>query len=283
MIKFEVGKVYKRLDSKDNTFKVISRTPKGVVICFDFLGTGKDFSDTEYLCKIEIYGDVEVLEGWSTVNNNLMGRADEEFNVEAEKDEEPEANIEEVKEEDKEEEVQEDSDDWIIEDEYEAICLETKQRFGVKLADIDENSSYALMFISKIYSLVLSDWFEDYKDVAIANNCGKNRDKTVVVFKHGIESVLGYEEIKEERKPVCFEVGKEYKACSRDSDIWELKAVFDANDGKISIFYNKRTNVFLRPVIKTLNSVEYTTYGNVPDELDFIADEKYAHEIKALL
>lgn len=106
--------------------------------------------------------------------------------------------------------------------------------------------------------------------------------KNIVVFKHGIKSILDWEEVKEERKPVCFKVGKEYKACSRDSDIWELKAVFDGNNRKIGVFYNKNMDANITPTIKTLNSVEYTTYGNMP-MLDFIADEKYAHEIKALL
>ena len=277
MIKFEVGKVYRRLDEEKTVVFVVSRG---------------DFTINLRFIKLEDNYIVPPILGWSlsekdgveqVAGSRLILSADKLYCGETEEDEEPEANIEEVKEEDKEEKIKEDSDDWIVEDEYEAICLETKQRFKVKLIDIDKDTNYALMFASNIPSLILTDWFEDYKEVAIATACGTKCDKTIVIFKHGVEPILSYEEIKEERKPVCFEVGKEYKACSRDSDIWELKAAFDANDGKIGIFYNKRTNIFLRPVIKTLNSVEYTTYGNVPDELDFIADEQYRDEIQALL
>ena len=117
--------------------------------------------------------------------------------------------------------------------------------------------------------------------IYFANDCGEECDKTVVIFKHGIKSILDWEEAKEERKPICFEVGKEYRAYN--GEMWECKAVFYTNEGKIVIFYNKNTNVILRPTIKTLNSVEYTIYGCLEHELDFIADEQYRDEIKALL
>ena len=283
MIKFEVGKSYKRLDYEQNVGEVVVSRSDDAIRTLMLWGYPDFETKHNSVWRISVIDDIEKI----TAGGTTLLSADKPYSNETEKDEKLEAfekGMEELdKEEEKEEKVQKDSNDWIIEDEYEAICLETKQRFKVKLIDIDKDTNYALMFASNIPSLILTDWFEDYKEVAIANACGTKCDKTIVIFKHGVEPILSYEEIKEERKPVCFEVGQEYKACSRDSDIWELKAVFDANDGKIGIFYNKRTNVFLRPVIKTLNSVEYTTYGNVPDELDFIADEQYRDEIKAFL
>ena len=87
--------------------------------------------------------------------------------------------------------------------------------------------------------------------------------------------------VKEGRKPVCFEVGKEY--LTSNGEIWECKAVFDANNRRVGVFYNKDTDVNLIPTIKTHNSVEYTLCGNLFNELNFIADEQYRDEIKALL
>ena len=286
MIKFEVGKVYRRLDKcfYGDLIKIMAIIEDTAVYKMDLTRTG-DFKGSVFTAPIKVhdgYKNVEVMfTGIS--GQELMARADEEIHIETEKDEEPEANIEEVKEEDKKEKIKEDSDDWIVGKEYEAVCLDTNQKAKVKLISYDKDSCFPLTFNSTSAELEFSDMFEEYNDIAFSNDCGEELDKTVVIFKHGIKSILDWEEVKEDRKPVCFEVGKKYKACSRDSDIWELKAVFDANDGKIGIFYNKRTNVFLRPVIKTLNSVEYTTYGNVPDELDFIADEQYRNEVKALL
>ena len=235
MIKFEVGKFYRRLDEEKTVVFVVSRG---------------DFTINLRFIKLEDNYIVPPILGWSlsekdgveqVAGSRLILSADKLYCGETEEDEEPEANIEEVKEEDKEEEVQEDSDDWIIEDEYEGVCLETQQKFKLKLTNTNKNTYRPLEFTSNDHNLLFADSLEDCKEVAVGISCGINCDKTIVVFKHGIKSILDWEEVKKDRELVCFEVGQEYKACSRDSDIWELKAVFDANGGKIGIFYNKRT------------------------------------------
>ena len=279
MIKFEVGKVYRRLDCGQNTAELVASRSDALIRTIVLYGYTDFETKHRNVWHISVIDDIEKI----TAGDITILSADMPFCSETEEDE-IKANIEEVKEEDKKEEkeeLQKDSDDWIIEDEYEAICLETKQRFKVKLIDIDRDTNYALEFASNIPSLVLSDWFEDYKDVAIANACGIKCDKTVVIFKHGVEPILSYEEIKEKRKPVCFEVGKEYKEVN--GEIWKCKAIFDTNKDKVIVFYSKDKDLLIDQIIKTLNSVEYSSFRSSPRILEFIADEQYRDEIKALL
>lgn len=289
MIKFEVGKVYRRLDKcfYGDLIKIMDIIEDTAIYKMDLTRTG-DFKGGVFTAPIKVhdgYKNVEVMfTGIS--GQELMARADEEIHIETEKDEEPEANIEEVKEEDKEEEkkeeLQKDSDDWIVEDEYEAICLETKQRFKVKLIDIDEDTNYALMFASNIHSLLSTDWFEDYKDVAISNTCGKECDKTVVVFKRGIESFLDWKEIKEEpREPVHFRVGNTYKGFNDEMFVCQTTFI-TTNSEKVGVFYNSKKDAILAQKIYSKNNVEYT-YFMKTDQLDFIADEKYRDEIQGLV
>ena len=263
MVKFQVGKIYKASNYFERNVlqKVIARSDR-FLITKTIQGSGVIEWDKECAHLITVVNGVEVC--MNAFYQQVLS-ADKKAEIQ--------------EDENKEEIV---SDDWIIGKEYEAICLDTKQRFKVKLAEIHEDDLYPLTFKSNIPSLVFADDFDNYGDIIYASDCGNAGKNTVIVFKHGIKSILDWEEVKEERKPVCFEVGKEYKACSRDSDIWELKAVFDGNNRKIGVFYNKKMDANITPTIKTLNSVEYTTYGNMP-MLDFIADEKYAHKIKALL
>ena len=260
MVKFEVGKVYETSNLLEPRVlhKVIARS-KYFLITKTIKGCGVSEWENESSHVISVVNGVEVC-------MNPFHQQKLSASIEAN-----------IQEDEKKEEVE--SDDWVIGKEYEAICIETKQKFKVKLTRRNKGYNYPLTFDSVVSSFNYSNMFEDYKDIAFA--CGG--DETVVVFKHGIKSILDWEEAKEERELVCFEAGKEYKACSKDSDTWGLKAIIDVNDGKVGIFYNKRTDIILRPTIKTLNSVEYTTYGNLEHTLDFIADEQYRDEIQALL
>ena len=186
---------------------------------------------------------------------------------------------------DKEAEIQEDenkeeivSDDWIVGKEYEGICLKTKQRFKAVFVedDGDDRDGYPLRFKLPFKDRE-SDTFNDYDNAA--ESCFDSDE--IIIFKHGIKSILDWEEVKEERNPVCFEVGKEY--FTSNGEMWECKAVFDANNRRVGVFYNKDTDVNIIPTIKTHNSVEYTLCGNLFNELNFIADEQYRDEIKAIL
>ena len=256
MVKFEVGKVYETSNLLEQRVlqKVIARS-KHFLITKTIKGCGVSEWENELSHVISVVNGVEVC--MNPFRQQELS-ADREANIQEKKKEEVE------------------SDDFIVGKEYEAINLATKCRFKVKLYKKDPKYLFPLMFrdVAGNEGQMKSDG-----DIAYYGLNWKN----IVVFKHGIKSILDWEEAKEERELVCFEAGKEYKACSKDSDTWELKAIIDVNDGKVGIFYNKRTDIILRPTIKTLNSVEYTTYGNLEHTLDFIADEQYRDEIHALI
>lgn len=236
MIKFEIGKVYKRLDLTVTVFKVYARTDKNLIIRMDYSGNGQDFEEAEHMYKIIMLDDIEVLKNFCINDEQLIARADEEFYPERKEDEkEPEANIEEVKQEDKEEDIE--SDDWIVGKEYEAICIKTKQRFKVKLTHRNEGYNYPLTFDSVISSLNYSDIFEDYKDIAFAYN---GEDEAVVVFKHGIKSILDWEEAKEKpREPVHFRVGNTYKGFNDEMFVCQTTFI-TTNSEKVGVFYNSK-------------------------------------------
>ena len=99
MIKFEVGKVYRRLDEEKTVVFVVSRG---------------DFTINLRFIKLEDNYIVPPILGWSLSEKDgveqvagscLILSADKPYCGETEGEEEPEANIEEVKEEDKEEET----------------------------------------------------------------------------------------------------------------------------------------------------------------------------------
>ena len=271
MVKFEVGKIYKATNVLGVKVyrKVIARTERFLITYTRNNDGGIPVWDGEGCHLISVVNGVEVC-------------MDAFYNQKLSADKE--ASIEELEEEMKKYEKPEenkDSDDWIVGKEYEAICLDTKQRFKVKLAEIHEDDLYPLTFKSNIPGLVSEDDFDNYGDVIYASDCGNEGKNTVIVFKHGIKSILDWEEVKKDRELVCFEVGKEY--ITSNGEMWECKAVFDANNRRVGVFYNKDTDVNIIPTIKTHNSIEYTLCGNLFNELNFIADEQYRDEIKALL
>lgn len=275
MIKFELNKAYKRLDSDKEIPELVVNNGDNLIKTLSFLGYDFGTRHSTVWRTSFIDGVEKVIAGDTTILSANMP-----FCSETEEDE-IKANIEEVKEEDKEEkkkeELQKDSDDWIIGKEYEAICIETKQRYKLKLVWNDETDCYPLRFESVVSSFNYSDLFEDLNDIAFTSGA----DETVVVFKHGIKSISDWEEAKEERKPVCFEVGKEYR--DANGDIGKSIAIFDTNEGRAVIFYNKDIDAIIKATIKTLNSVEYTSCSAFSQKVNFIADEKYRDEIKALL
>ncbi|WP_281757169.1 hypothetical protein [Succinatimonas hippei] len=281
MIKFEVGKVYKRLDLTVTVFKVYARTDKNLIIRMDYSGNGQDFEEAEHMYKIIMLDDVEVLKNFCINDEQLIARADEEFYPESKEDEkEPETNIEEVKQEDKEEDIE--SDEWVVDKEYEAVCLETQQRFKVKLIHYDEDSCYLLTFNSTNTKSEFPEIFENYKNIAFAEICGEECDKTVVIFKHGIKSILDWEEAKEKpREPVHFRVGNTYKGFNDEMFVCQTTFI-TTNSEKVGVFYNSKKDAILAQKIYSKNNVEYT-YFMKTDQLDFIADEQYRDEIKALL
>lgn len=260
MVKFEVGKVYETSNLLEQRVlqKVIARS-KHFLITKTIKGCGVSEWENELSHVISVVNGVEVC--MNPFRQQELS-ADREANIQEEKKEEVE------------------SDNWIVGKEYEAILLKTKQRFKAVFVkdDRDVLGIYPLRF-QLPFKDRKSDIFNDYGNAAE----GCFGSDVIIIFKHSIKSILNWEEVKEEREPACFKEGKEYKACSKDSDTWELKAIIDVNDGKVGIFYNKRTDIILRPTIKTLNSVEYTTYGNLEHTLDFIADEQYRDEIQALI
>lgn len=282
MIKFEVGKVYERLDLTATVFKVCARTDKSLIVKMDYSGKGQNFEDSEFMFEVSMEDNIEVLRPIAS-SEKVLGRADKEFHAKTEEDkEESEANIEEVnkedKEEEKKEELQKDSDDWIVGREYEAVCLDTNQKAKVKLIHYDKSSCYPLTFNSTSAALEFSDIFEEYKEIAFADKYGEECDKTVIVFKNGIKSILDWEE---SREPVCFEDGKIYKGLNEE--LFTCKTTFiTANNEKVGIFYNEDKDAVLAQKIQNKNNVEYTYFMNT-DQLDFIADEQYRDEIKALL
>lgn len=273
MIKFEVGKVYKRLDLSCSVCTVCARTDKNVVIKTDYSGDGQNFDGNEFMHEITVIDGVEVLK-FNVEGNNLIARADEEFYPESKEDEkEPEANIEEVKLEDKEEDIE--SDDWVIGKEYEAILLKTKQRFKAVFVkdDEDDRHNYPLRF-QLPFKDRKSDIFNDYGNAA--EGCFGSDE--IIIFKHGIKSILDW---KESREPVCFEDGKIYKGLNEE--LFTCKTTFiTANNEKVGIFYNEDKDAVLAQKIHNQNNVEYTCFMNT-DQLDFIADEKYRDEIQGLL
>lgn len=231
MIKFEVGKVYEATNILGVKVyrKVITRSEKFLITYTRNNDGGIPVWNGEGCHLISVVNDVEVC-------------MDAFYNQKLSADKE--AKPEEVKEEDKEEEKQNEqeennSDDWIEGKEYEAVCLQTNQKFKVKLEKDDKDDCYPLTFRSDKLEFICYDLLGDYKDIAFAIDCGNKSDKCVVVFKHGIKSILDWEEVKEEREHVCFEVGKEYK--DKCEDIWVLKAIFNIDDEKNGVFYNKET------------------------------------------
>lgn len=271
MIKFEVGKVYKRLDRVQNIGEVVVSRNNDLIrtlMVFDYLDFEKKYSNT---WRISVIDDIEKI----VVGDIIFLSANMPFYSETEKDEELEVNIEEVKEEDKEG----DSDDWVVGKEYEAISIKTKQRFKVKLTHRNEGYNYPLTFDSVVSSLNYSDIFEDCKDIAFAYDGG---DEVVVVFKHGIKSILDWEEAKEKpREPVHFRVGNTYKGFNDEMFVCQTTFI-TTNSEKVGVFYNSKKDAILAQKIYSKNNVEYT-YFMKTDQLDFIADEQYRDEIKALL
>ena len=271
MVKFEVGKIYKATNVLGVKVyrKVIARTERFLITYTRNNDGGIPVWDGEGCHLISVVNGVEVC-------------MDAFYNQKLSADKE--ASIEELEEEMKKYEKPEenkDSDDWIVGKEYEAILLNAKQRFkAVFVKDYgDDRNNYPLKF-RLLFKNNKWDSFNDYDNVA---ESFFDSDK-IIIFKHGIKSLLDWEEVKAERKPVCFEVGKEYKSGQTFvHDIWELKAIFDTKDGKTAVFYDKETNTFTHPIIKTTNSVEYTTFGYPCKKIGFIADEQYRDEIKALL
>ena len=143
MIKFEVCKVYKRLDLTATVFKVCARTDKSLIIKMDYSGKGQNFEDSEFIFEVSMEDNIEVMRPIVS-SEKVLGRADKEFHAKTEEDKE---------------EVQEDSDDWIVGKEYEAVCLDTNQKAKVKLIHYDKGSCYPLTFNSTSAELEFSDIF----------------------------------------------------------------------------------------------------------------------------
>lgn len=270
MIKFEVGKVYKRLDYEENKAElVVSRKD-----CL--IRTIKPYEYEEYGTRYSLVWQISEIDGIEKImsDDTTILSADELCYGKA--TQEPEVKEEDKKEE--KEEVQEDSDDWIIGKEYEGICLKTKQRFKAVFVedDGDDRDGYPLRFKLPFKDRE-SDTFNDYGNAA--ESCFDSDE--IIIFKHGIKSILDWEEAKEERKPVRFEDGKIYKGLNEE--LFTCKTTFiTANNEKVGIFYNENKDAVLAQKIQNKNNVEYTYFMNT-DQLDFIADEQYRDEIKALL
>ena len=123
-----------------------------------------------------------------------------------------------------------------------------------------------------------SDIFNDLGNIAEGHY---GTDK-IIILKHGIKSILDWEEIKEEpREPVHFRVGNTYKGFNDEMFVCQTTFI-TTNSEKVGVFYNSKKDAILAQKIYSKNNVEYT-YFMKTDQLDFIADEKYRDEIQGLL
>lgn len=173
-------------------------------------------------------------------------------------------------------------DDWVRGKEYEAVCLSTNQSFKVEFfKDDEEYEPYNLCFIIKLRNgqNKIFDNFRDLGNFAVSEEAGRDKNQTIIVFKHGIKSILNIE--KERIEPICFKIGKTYKGFNSES--FKCMVIFTStNNEKIGIFYHEEKDAILAQKIKIENSVEYTVFLKT-GQLDFIADENYRDEINNIL
>ena len=173
-------------------------------------------------------------------------------------------------------------DDWERGKEYEAVCLSTNQSFKVEFfKDDEEYEPYNLCFIIKLRNgqNKIFDNFRDLGNFAISEEAGRDKNQTIIIFKHGIKSILNIE--KERIEPICFKIGKTYKGFNNES--FKCMVIFTStNNEKIGIFYHEEKDAILAQKIKIENSVEYTVFLKT-GQLDFIADEKYRDELNNIL
>lgn len=173
-------------------------------------------------------------------------------------------------------------DDWVRGKEYDAVCLTTNQTFKVEFFKSDEEyEPYNLCFIIKLRNgrNKIFDNFRNLGNFAVSEEAGRDKNQTIIIFKHGINSILNIE--KERIEPICFKIGTTYKGFNNES--FKCMTIFtSANNEKIGIFYHEEKDAILAQKIKIANNVEYTVFLKTK-QLDFIADEKYRDEINNIL
>lgn len=117
-------------------------------------------------------------------------------------------------------------------------------------------------------------------------NCiEKTIDSSLLVGGLSADTEAKPEEVKEEKEPICFEVGKTYLSVGHDKYI--CKAIIKRKNEKVGIFYNEEDDILDDDTIETKNNVEYTHFLNFPRSLTYvvnlIADEQYRDEIQVLI
>ena len=240
--KFEVGKVYKVLDGRDAlAFKVCDIINGFAIICTNYLG---DFDDEPLSLEIKESNGVEILESVHD-KYSLIGSADQEIVIE------------------------EDPNNWNKGKEYEAICLETNQKFKAKLlqmGSIAKSTLFFKMFCEGSKQL----WCTDKGECAFVEY-----DKcTYIIFKHGINSVLNWKKFT--AKSYYFKIGDFY--VDHNNVKYECKAIIERKHTKVGIFYCKDEDLLTDQTIYTKDNVEFTRIGNF-GITQFIANEMYRHLI----